>query len=114
MIWEINKIIQTIDKDKWNRLSKQERLNLLYKIQILTAINYLIHLHISQLPLEKQLKLLLNYYHHEPDAFYPLQEVDVIELFFRFQPLIPVFLYINYVGQMKPRKISKQKSSMAG
>jgi hypothetical protein len=70
----------------------------------------LIHLHLSGLPLNRQLKLLLKYYEKEPVAFYPLQKRDVIELFFRFQPLIPIFLYVNYIGQIHHQKVSKQKS----
>lgn len=109
MIWETTKILESIDKTKWKKMTKSEKMNMIIELQILIAINYLIHLHLSKLPINKQLKLLLVYYEKEPLAFYPLQKIDVIELFFRFQPLIPVFLYINYIVDLKKTKNSKRK-----
>lgn len=112
MIWEINKLFQIIDKKKWNKLTIKQQQQFIIQIKIWFAINYIIHLHLSKRTLAQQLKLLISYYHNEPNMFMPLHEKDIVELFFRIQPIIPVLLYINYIGVNKFSKTrSKKKSS---
>lgn len=123
MIWEINKILNNIDEQKWKKLNKEDKTKVILELQILIAITYLIHLHLSGLPIKNQLHLLLKYYESEPIAFFPLTKYEVIELFFRFQPLIPIILYVNYVNQLqednqlqkdnktKKRKLNTKKKS---
>ena len=108
MIWEINKIFQMIDKKKWNKLSDKQQKQFIIQIKIWVAINYIIHLHLSKRSIPQQLKLLLKYYNNEPNAFTPLQEKDVVELFFRVQPIIPILLYINYIGMTRVSKTQKK------
>lgn len=113
MIWEINKIFQIIDKKKWNKLNIKQKKQLIIQIKIWTAINYIIHLHLSKLPIHKQLRLLILYYRSEPHAFVPLEEKDIVELFFRIKPIIPVLLYINYISLRTKKRIkaTSQKKS---
>lgn len=109
MIWETQKIMKLIDTKKWNKLNKKQQKNILMNLQLWIAINYMIHLNLTGLSLKKQLKLLINYYNTEPHAFYPLKLPNVIELFFRVQPLIPLFLYVNYI--MEPnQRLSRKKT----
>jgi hypothetical protein len=116
MIWETNKLLKMVDKKKWNKMDTKQKKHILFQIQIMVAINYLVHLHLSKLSIKRQLKLLMKYYEEEPKTFYPLKEKDLIELFFKLQPLIPIILYYNYAyfdkqrGTQKKSKITKRKS----
>jgi hypothetical protein len=112
MIWETNKLLKLIDKKKWNNMDDKQKKYILFQIQIMVAINYLVHLHLSKLSIKRQLKLLLKYHKEEPKVFYPLTEKDLIELFFKLQPLIPIILYYNYEYFNKEKRTTQKKSKI--
>jgi hypothetical protein len=97
MIWESNKLLTMINKSKWNKLNIMQRKVLIAQLQIWLAIHYLIKLNLSGYSIEHQYKLLINYYNNHPQIFQPLSLSDLIQLYARIRPLIPYFLYLNYI-----------------
>ena len=97
MIWEYKKMMKLIDTQKYQQLSPQYQKFLIVQLQIWIAIHYLIRLCLSSYSTSHQINLLIKFYHDQPYIFAPLTEVEVIQLYFFFKPMIPFFLYLNYV-----------------
>lgn len=112
MIWESNKIMSIIDKKKWGKLDTIQKKQLIAQVQIWLAIHYFIRLHLSGYSTDKQIHLLQKYYNEAPTAFNSMTLYEVMELYARIRPMIPYFLYLNYVIMNRNQKRCSQRKML--
>ena len=95
-MWTHDNILKLINMEKWNKLTDSQKRGLLAQIKIWVAIHYLIMLNLSGYPINHQIHLLYKFYNDQPELFYPMKFFEVVDLYFRFKPMMLYYLYLNY------------------
>jgi hypothetical protein len=111
-MWTHNNILELVNMKKWEHLTDSQKRGLLAQIKIWIAIHYLIILNMSGYPIEHQINLLQKFYEQQPELFYPMKLFEVVDLYFRFKPMMSYYLYLNYViANRFPKKSNSQHLS---
>ncbi len=95
-MWNTQSIVKRIDKSKWKLMEKPQKQALLLQMHLWFAIYYMIKLVTSKFTTQQQINLLLSFSRDNAHMFFPMNSDDIIEMYFRVKPLIPLLLHINY------------------
>lgn len=90
-MWNTQIIINNIDK--WNEQTNKQAL--LLQLHLWFAIQYMTKLIISKFTIQQQINLLFSFSSTNAHMFFPLNSDDILEMYFRVKPLIPLCLKMN-------------------
>lgn len=98
-MWNTGSIVKHVDINKWKLMNNPQKQALLLQMHLWFAIYYMIKLVTSKFDTQQQINLLLSFSRDNAHMFFPMNSDDIIEMYFRVKPLIPIFLQVNYANK---------------